>query len=86
MNYKDFLNYYCGSVAKDGNDYRRAAWRYAHESEALTSSEYVEIFVTNDFEKFTEQKRFTILRELCLINRMEAAYLLDEILGFKQHD
>lgn len=91
MNYVDFLNNYCGKIELDKNgkpliDARVAAWSYVTPTDAMLKSEDIDVLVTRDFKKFTGQKKITIPRNMCLINRIEAANELNKLLGFKQHD
>jgi hypothetical protein len=91
MNYVDFLNNYCGKIELDKKgkpliDARVAAWSYITTSDALMQSEFIDVFITKDFKKFTGQKKITVHRILGFLQRVEFTNELNKILGFKQHD
>jgi len=91
MNYVDFLNGYCGKVEFDKKgmsliDTRVAAWFYENPTDALMQGDFIDVFITKDFKKFTDPKKITVPRVLDFLHRVELTNELNKLLGFKQHD
>jgi hypothetical protein len=91
MNYIDFFNDYCGKIETDKStgekiDNRVAAWFYVNPVDALNHFDFLDVFITKDFKKFTDPKKITVPRTLDFLQRIELTNELNKLLGFKQHD
>lgn len=91
LDYVFFLSDYCGSVDDDPEtngkiDNRVAAWFYVNPVDALTQGDFIDVFITRDFKKFTDPKKITVPRVLDFLQRVELTNELNKLLGFKQHD